>query len=213
MELDLILIGLVIALEPIPLTAYLLVLSSAGGLRKGTGFVVGWLLSLIGIVVVTLLITGGKPPKSNTAPAQAALAVKIVIGAGLLWYAWHLRKRPKRPPSPPSWAGRIDRMGFGGAMVLGFLTQPWALIGAGAATVTEANLSDAATWFWLVAFCLVSTSSYLIVQVQVMRSPETAEARLKGWSTWISENRDQVLTIACAALGFWLVVHSAILLA
>ena len=37
--LNLVLIGLVISLEPIPLTAFILVLASNGGVRKGAAFI------------------------------------------------------------------------------------------------------------------------------------------------------------------------------
>ena len=46
MIIDLIIIGLAITLEPIPLTAFILVLASRGGVRKGAAFIFGWLLSL-----------------------------------------------------------------------------------------------------------------------------------------------------------------------
>ena len=54
--LNLILIGLVITLEPIPLTAFILVLASKGGVRKGVGFIFGWLVSLVIVIAVTVLI-------------------------------------------------------------------------------------------------------------------------------------------------------------
>ena len=74
MLLDLFLIGLVITLEPIPLTAMILVLATERGILKGLGYMLGWLATLVGIVALTVLVTGGKPliPKSN--PSTAALA-------------------------------------------------------------------------------------------------------------------------------------------
>lgn len=213
MQLDLILIALVIALEPIPLLGYFLVLSSAGGIRKGLAFVLGWFLTLLGIVVVTLLLTGGKPLKTDSSPAKAALAVRILIGAVLLWYAWRLQRRPPKPPSPPSWVSRVDRLKFGGAMALGFLLQPWPLVAAGAASISAWDLSQGATWAWLAAFVLLSTSTYLVVQVRVMLSPTTSEERLHRWSTWITDNRRQILILVSYGLGLWLIVHSAWLLA
>jgi hypothetical protein len=36
----------VIALEPIPFTAFILILASKDGVRKGAAFIFGWLLSL-----------------------------------------------------------------------------------------------------------------------------------------------------------------------
>ena len=46
MTIDLILIGLAITLEPIPLTAFILVLASKNGTKKGAAFIFGWLVSL-----------------------------------------------------------------------------------------------------------------------------------------------------------------------
>ena len=82
--LSLVLIGLAITLEPIPLTAFILVLASKGGVRKGAAFIFGWLVSLAIVIAVTVLITGNNPPKPSTAPSLAALAAKLAIGAGLL---------------------------------------------------------------------------------------------------------------------------------
>ena len=46
MILDLVLIGLAITLDPLPLTAFLVVLPSKRGTVKGAAFVFGWLVSL-----------------------------------------------------------------------------------------------------------------------------------------------------------------------
>ena len=60
----------------------------AGGVRKGAAFIFGWLASLAIVVAVTVLLTGNNPPRTNTAPSLAGLAVKILIGAVLLVIAW-----------------------------------------------------------------------------------------------------------------------------
>jgi threonine/homoserine/homoserine lactone efflux protein len=57
--LDLFLIGLVVNLEPIPLSAMILLLAAERGVRKGAGFVLGWLLTLVVIVAATVLATDG----------------------------------------------------------------------------------------------------------------------------------------------------------
>src|SRR5450755_2139080 len=104
--LSLILIGLVITLEPIPLTAFMLVLMSKGGVRKGAAFIFGWLLSLAAVVALTVLFTGNKPPQPSTAPSLAAIAVKILIGVALVVIAVRRRARmgqPKKPKKTPKW--------------------------------------------------------------------------------------------------------------
>jgi hypothetical protein len=145
MVLDLLLIGLAIALDPLPLTAFIVILPSQRGVRKGAAFVFGWLVSLAIVVAVTVLATGNNPPKSNTAPSLAALAVKIAIGVVLVTIAVrHIRSRgrPKKPKKPPKWQTHVDSMSPWFALVLAPTLQPWGLIGAGAATVVEAKLSS-----------------------------------------------------------------------
>ena len=75
MVLDLLLIGLAIALEPFPLTAFILILSTEKGTWKGLAYIFGWLACLIVVIAAVLLTTGDKPPKPNTAPSTAALGV------------------------------------------------------------------------------------------------------------------------------------------
>ena len=97
MILDLVLIGVAIALDPLPLTAFLVVLPSERGMRKGAAFVFGWLVSLAIVVTVTVLATGNNPPQPNTAPSLAALAVKIAIGVLLVAIAGrHIRTSSRR---------------------------------------------------------------------------------------------------------------------
>ena len=144
MIFELLLIALVITLEPIPLTAFILVLASEGGVRKGAAFIFGWLLSLAAVVALTVVATGNNPPKPNTQPSLAALALKILIGLVLVVIGLRRRARlgrPKKPKSPPKWQTGIDNMSPWVVIGLGPLTQPWGLVAAGVATIMEAKLS------------------------------------------------------------------------
>jgi Protein of unknown function (DUF2910). len=119
--LDLVLIGVAIALDPLPLSAFLILLPSKRGVRKGAGFIFGWLVSLAIVVAVTVLATGNNPPKQNTAPSLAALAVKIAIGVGLIAIAVRQRRRmgqPKKPKKPPKWQAGVTTCHPGSRSVL-----------------------------------------------------------------------------------------------
>jgi hypothetical protein len=63
MALNLVLIGLNITLDSLPLTTFIAVLPSKRGVTKGAAFVFGWLLSLAVVVTVTMLATGNNPPE------------------------------------------------------------------------------------------------------------------------------------------------------
>ena len=100
MVLDLMLIGLAVTLDPLPLSAFLVVLPSKRGVRKGAAFVFGWLVSLAIVVAATVLATGNNPPQPNTAPSLASLAVRIALGAGLV---------RSRSGTGGGWGGRRSR--------------------------------------------------------------------------------------------------------
>jgi len=211
MIFELLLIGLVITLEPIPLTAFILVLASEGGVRKGAAFIFGWLVSLAIVVAATVLATGNKPPAPSTAPSLAALAVKMAIGAGLLFIAvrqWRKRGRPKKPKKTPKWQTGIDNMSPWYAMALGPFTQPWGLVAAGVAVIVEAKLSSWEDYLALFLFCVVATAVYLVLEIYAGFRPEKTKAFLASVRTWIDTHTDQVIIIVSLVLGFWLVGKS-----
>ena len=216
MVLDLVLIGLAIALDPLPLTAFLIVLPSKRGVRKGAAFVFGWLVSLAIVVTVTVLATGNNPPKPNTAPSVAALAVKIAIGVLLVVIAIrHVRRRgrPKPPKKPPKWQEHVDAMSPWFAMALAPTLQPWALIGAGAATVVEAKLSSWESYLALFGYCVLASASYLGLEIYAALKPDQSQALLARFRTWIDTHEDQVIILGSSIVGLWLIAHSIYLLA
>jgi hypothetical protein len=209
--LDLLLIGLVITLEPIPLTAFLLILLSKGGTRKGAAFIFGWLLSLAVVVAVTVLVTGNKPPQPNTAPSLGALAAKMAIGVGLVLIAVRQRRRmgkPKPPKKPPKWQTGLDNMSPWYAMGLAPLTQPWGVVAAGVAVIVEAKLSSWESYVALFLFCLLSTSVYIALEIFAGFRPEHAQAFLGRIRTWIDTHTDQVIIVVSLLLGLWLIGKS-----
>jgi hypothetical protein len=209
--LSLVLIGLAITLEPIPLTAFILILASQGGVRKGAGFIFGWLVSLAIVIAVTILVTGNNPPKPSTAPSLAALAAKLAIGAALLVIALrYYRKlgKPRPPKKPPRWQTHIDNMTPWYAIGLGPLTQPWGLIAAGVTVITDAKLASWQSYLALALFCVIATSALLAMEIYAAFRPQPAQEFLARSRHWIDTHTDQVIVIVSLILGFWLVATS-----
>ena len=212
MVLDLVLIALAIALDPLPLTAFLVVLPSNRGVNKGAAFVFGWLASLAIVVTVTVLTTGNNPPKPNTVPSLADLAVKIAIGIGLVAIAVRQRRRIGRPKKPPKWQAHVDSMSPWFAMGLAPALQPWVLIGAGAATVVEAKLSSAESYLTLFLFCILASASYLAMEIYTGLKPGESQAFLTKLRNWIDTHTDQVIIWGSLILGLWLIAYSIYLI-
>jgi len=209
--LNLLLIGLAIAVDPLPLTAFLVVLPSQRGVRKGAAFVFGWLISLGIVVTITVLATGNDPPKPNTVPSLASLAVKIAIGAVLVVIAVRHRRKlaqPRPPKKQPKWQASVDKMSPWFAMALAPALQPWGLIAAGAATVVGAKLSSWESYLALFGFCLLASSSYLTMEIYAAVRPERSQALLARISKWIESHTDQAIIWGSLLVGLWLIGNS-----
>jgi threonine/homoserine/homoserine lactone efflux protein len=212
MVLDLMLTGLGIALEPFPLIAFILILSTKKGTWKGLAFVLGWLACLVAVIAAVVLTTGGKPPKPQTAPSTAALAIKLTLGIVLILLAVRQRRRMGRPRKPPSWMAGLDRISLWAAAGLAAFLQPWTLVAAGAATVVQAKLSTGGDYVTLVLFCLLGTSSFLYLELYTAFAPAAATVRLERMRAWLDTHQDQVVILVLLLLGFWLAGKSIYLL-
>jgi hypothetical protein len=210
MILDLFLIGLVITLEPIPLTAMILLLAAERGILKGLGFTLGWLLTLVAIVALTVLVTGGKPLIPQSAPSTGALAAKLAIGVALIFIAYRRRRRPAstEPKKQPRWMSGIDRINPVAAAGLGFLLQPWVLVAAGVATITQAKLSSGLEYFAVFAFCLWCTASYLALEIYAALRPQVVRTKLNSLLEWINTHTDQAIVFLSLGLGLYLMAKS-----
>ena len=212
MVLDLLLIGLGITLEPFPLTAFVLILSAEKGTMKGMAFILGWLACLVAVIAAVILATGNQPPRPNTAPSKAAIAVKLGLGIVLILIAVRKRRQMGQPRKPPAWMARLDRLSLWAAAGLAAFLQPWTLVAAAAATVAQAKLTSAGSYLALVLFCLLATSSFLYLELYVAFAPGAAGARLDRLRTWLESHQDEVIIAVCLLLGFWLAGKSIYLL-
>ena len=213
--LDLMLIGLAVTLDPLPLTAFLVVLPSQRGVLKGAAFVFGWLVSLAIVVTITVTATGNDPPKPATVPSLAVLAIKIVLGVVLVRIAIrHIRARsqPKPPKKPPKWQAHVDSMSPWFAMALAPTLQPWVLIGLGAATVVEAKLSSWESFLALGLYCVLASSSYLTMEIYAVVRPAQSQALLVRCKTWVDSHIDQAIIIGSLFIGLWFIADSLYLI-
>ena len=204
MVLNLIIIGLAIAVNPLALVPFILILGSERGVLKGLAFVLAWMACLVAVIAAVVLATRGNPPAENTVPSDAALAVKLAAGVVLILLAWHQWRRMGRPRQPPAWMARLDRLSLWAAAGLAAFLQPWTLVAAGAATIVDAKLSTVGDYLTLVFYCLLATSSFLYLELYAVFSPAAAGSRLQQLRSWLDTHMDQVIIAIFLLLGFWL---------
>jgi hypothetical protein len=207
---DLLLLGVTIALEPLPIIGFILVLSTPRGPRNGLGFIGGWLVCLVAIVLAAAALDGGKPLAPSSQPSTAASAATILFGAGLALYGLYRQLHPHTgPPKEPSWAKKLDQIGPGGAAVIGVLLQPWALAAAGGVRVLQQGLSEAWSILAAVLFVLVSTSVLAGMEIFALLDPDRARDRLGALRDWLSRHRDRAIVILSLVAGIYLIVRGA----
>jgi hypothetical protein len=210
---DLILLGLGIALQPFRLSAFILILSTKDGTRTGLVFILGWLASLVLVIVTVVLITGGRPVRFRTDPGAALLIAKLALGVALIVIAAMQSRRKSRPRILTAVLARLDTMSPWSAALIAAIVQPWTLVAAGAVTVAQARLSSAGGYLALASFCLLATSSFMVLELWSVLAPASASTRLAAWRAWLDEHGRQVITVICLALGLWLTGQSIHLLA
>ncbi|MFC9817468.1 GAP family protein [Streptomyces virginiae] len=209
MVLDLVVIGTAVTLGPLHNSAFILLLSSRRGVRQGLAFLLSWLANLIVVIACVMLLTGGQPPARHSVPSTAAIAAKLAIGVALVLYGAHRHRRPPRPHGPPRWTARIDNASPATAAGLAWLLQPWALVGAGAATAVDADLSTATDWLALTGYCLLATLSLIVMELYALRAPAAADARLNALRSWLEQHQEQLIVTLSLLAGLWLTARSA----
>ncbi|MER6564594.1 GAP family protein [Streptomyces sp. NPDC001027] len=210
MVLDLVVIGTAVTLGPLHNSAFILLLSSRRGVRQGLAFLLSWLANLIVVIACVLLLTGGQPPARHSAPSTAVLAAKVALGLALVLYGAHRHRRPPRPHGPPRWTARIDNASPATAAGLAWMLQPWALVGAGAATAVDANLSTLSDWLALTAYCLLATLSLIAMEMYAVRAPEVANARLNALRSWLARHQERLIVTLAVLTGLWLAARSIV---
>jgi hypothetical protein len=138
--------------------------------------------------------------------------IKALLGILLIWIGLRRRRRRGRPRKPPTWMGWLDRMSPWAAVGFGAFMQPWSLVAIGAATIVQAKLSTVGDWLALVMFCLLATSSFLVMELYAALAPEAAQVRLGRIRTWIDTHTDQAIIIGSLALGGLLLADSIYLI-
>ena len=121
-----------IAVQPFRLSAFILILSTKGGTRKGLGFILGWLACLILVIAVVVLITDGRSVRFHTLPADVVQIAKLALGVALIVIAAMQSRKRGRPRVLAVLLTRLDTMTPWTAAVVAAIVQPWTLVAAGA---------------------------------------------------------------------------------
>jgi hypothetical protein len=205
---SLVLLGLFMAVEPIPVIGFSLTLSTPRGKANGLAFIVGWVATMAVIAACIVVLNGGDGFGAGSSVPDLSYALQLVAGLVLLT-VWRLRQRlpaPEGPPPPAGWTRRIDRLSPPGAVFLGFLLQPWPLTAAGMSAILRANVGLTNSILAALLFISVSASGLAVMLAFELLAPDRAGARLGAMRLWLEMHRSAAITVVCGVAGAWLAV-------
>ena len=213
--LSLTLIAAGIAANPPGIVVQIGVLSTPNGRVKGLTYLAGLLTSLVAFAVLAFLVfgrfdLGTKGTPSTTVWVIHLLAGTIVVGVGVwLW------RQPAQAVG--GFIGKalsdLDHIRLGTVFLLGFLLVNYPLEFAGATTIMQAKLPNAATsiGYFLYFVVLASSTIWIPVVIQI-----TMPDRWDGWSrasrTWIVKDGNVVLGVLIVVIGLAIALQAAIAL-
>ena len=213
MILDLGLLSLAVAIEPIPLTFLVLLLAAERGTAKGLSFLAGWVGCLVTVLAAALLVTGGKPIVESGGPSVLGDSLKLAAGAVLIAIGVVVHQHRHRPRTEPRYLARIDSLRSWQIMALAAFLSPQAVVFAAGATVLDMKVSSFAEYLVLVGFVVVGSAPTAALVVYAGFWPSHSEPRLARLRAWLETHRSQVLVAVCLLIGAWLVGRTLFVLA
>ena len=79
------------------MSAFILILCTKDGTRKGLGFIIGWLACLVLVIAVTVLITHGRAVRFHTLPGDVVQIAKLALGIALIVMAAEQSRKRGQP--------------------------------------------------------------------------------------------------------------------
>ena len=200
------------AVQPVGILAYILILTR-GGRRDGWGFVVGWVLCALVVMVLTIAVAGDVQ-QSSTSTVAVAGWIQILLGLLALGVLAVRRLRgPRAAPAvtdDPETPTSERNAGPVGAAVIAALTQGWPIVAAAVAAVLSATSAGAGQVFGMAVVIVVCSSTYLAAQIFSGFYPEATDARLQTLSRRIETNREKVIDVVLGGVGVWLLANGII---
>jgi hypothetical protein len=206
------LITLVIALEPVPILAGVLLLTTEHGRPNAIGFVLGWASALAVIGIATAIVGGRVTTSSGSTSSKVSAVLDIVLGAGALFYALRLRSRSAAGVAPPTpaWMARLDTMSPIAAFVLGAFLPPYLVaVGVGNELVRE-DLSTTQLVVAVILFVVIGSIGCLIPILVTVVRPSHSDAVLGAWRTWLQANWRVLMVWLLGGIGVYLAIKGVI---
>ena len=206
------LLGLAVAFtSPGSVVAVIVLLSMPQGLRRGLGFIIGWLIGIacIGVLVVFVAQSADFGSRS-TSPSRAASVVEVILGVLLIVWPLVALRRPRvvgSGPSAPAWLDRVEGVNWLVSIPVGALMLSYALSVAAMAEILKADLGATDDAVAIAVFALLSIVTVTAPLIVVLARPEKSAELLARLKEWLLHNSRGLVLVLLIAVGVFLVAR------
>lgn len=198
-----------IAISPVAIIVVIVMLVSAQGQTKATGFLVGW-ISGIAIVTGAAVLLAESADAATDAGTQDGIDIVNLL-LGLLFVALAVRTWRHRPregnESEPKLLTMLQSISLIKAVGLGIAIATVAApknvaleIGAGS-SIAEGGLGAASDIVVIALFCLVASTPILLPVVATLAARERTAGTLASAREWLVANNTAIMLVMFAVLG------------
>lgn len=214
--LEVVAIGLTIALSPITVIATILMLLSPQGRMIGPAFLIGWSMGVVSVAIILMQAAG--PAGVETANDKTSTWVDVVrlsLGCLLLLAGmlnWRKRRRSV-PAALPAWTRMIDRLNPIATVGVGILwggpsPKNLLLISAAAVSIVEADQLPRQELVEVIALTVAASVGIAIPVLWALQSDESALKRLTVWREWLISYNSTIMAIVLFSAGTLLAAKS-----
>lgn len=206
-------LGVVVALSPVPIIAVVLMLVTPRARMNGPAFGVGWIVGLGIVGAIVLAIADPADATSGGQPATWVDVLKLILGLLLLLVAlkqWRGRPQGDDEPATPKWMGAVEDFGPGKALATGVAlagANPKNLLVAiaAAASIASTGISAGEEAVAYLVFALIGTVGVAAPVVIYFSMGTRAGAVLDGLQRWMARNNAVIMAVLLLVIGAKLV--------
>ena len=199
-----------VAIDPLPIVAVILMLSSPKATTNSVAFLGGWLLGLLVVSGAVLLLGGfGTVKTGGSGDSTIAGIIKLFLGLLLLLLAlwrWRTQLGKEEELEMPRWMAAIDRFGpvksVGMAALLsGINPKNLALTLSTASTITAAEISAGRQMVGLAVFVVLGSITVTAPMIFYNLMRHRAEYDLNRIKNWLIANNNTIITVLLIVFG------------
>jgi threonine/homoserine/homoserine lactone efflux protein len=202
-------LGVVVALSPIPIVGVVLMLGTPRGRVNGPAFVAGWIVGLAVAGSLALFVAGGAGASEGGAPATWVGWLKIFFGAVLLRVAvkqWRGRPRAGEEAALPGWMTGVDHFTAGRSAALAVALaainpKNLVLVLSAAAAIAQTGIGAGEQAAALAVFVAIGTLGPAIPVLLYLTMGERSKHALDELKGWMAHNSATIMAVICLVIA------------